>query len=53
MVNDATKTVSGLCKRGADGKIPEWGDSCVGGTSCKNAFTFSATFGSYSTPIAP
>ncbi|MGZ3416621.1 MAG: hypothetical protein ACXVEE_02085 [Polyangiales bacterium] len=53
LVNDATKTVGGLCKRGADGKIPESGDSCVGGTSCKNAFTFSLTFASYATPIVP
>ncbi|MGZ6095085.1 MAG: hypothetical protein ACXWUG_23800 [Polyangiales bacterium] len=52
LVNDATKTEKGVCKRGADGKIPEIGDSCVGGTSCKNAFVLSATFGAYGVNIS-
>ncbi len=44
LVNDSTKTDGKVCKRGADGKVPEIGNTCVGGTSCKNAFTLSATF---------
>lgn len=53
LVNDATKTDGKTCKRGPDGKIPEIGTHCVGGTSCKNAFLFSATFGSYGIDIVP
>jgi len=47
LVNDFTKTDGKVCKRGPDGKVPEIGDSCAGGTGCKNAFTLSATFGAY------
>lgn len=53
LVNDATKTDGKTCKRGPDGKVPEIGTHCVGGTSCKNAFLFSATFGSYGIDILP
>lgn len=51
LVNDATKTDGKVCKRGADGKIPEIGTHCVGGTNCKNAFLLSATFGAYGVKI--
>ncbi len=53
LVNDATKTSGRTCKRSADGKVPEIGTHCVGGTSCKNAFLLSVTFGSYGVDIAP
>lgn len=53
LVNDSSKTDSnGHCKKGADGKvIADIGDACVGGTSCKNAFALSATFGAYGIAI--
>ena len=53
LVNDATKTEGKVCKRGADGKIPEIGTHCVGGgATCKNAFLLSATFGAYGVNIS-
>lgn len=51
LVNDSTKTDGKVCKRGADGKIPEIGTTCVGGGTCKNAFLLSATFGAYGVEI--
>ena len=48
--NDATKTDGRVCKR-VNGVVPEIGTTCVGGTSCKNAFQFSATFGAYGVDI--
>lgn len=51
LVNDSTKTDGKVCKRGADGKVPEIGTTCVGGTGCKNAFLLSATFGAYGVEI--
>jgi len=51
---DFRRCVDGkVCKRGPDGKVPEIGDACIGGTSCKNAWLFSATFGSYGVTITP
>jgi len=47
LVNDSTKTDGRVCKRGPDGKVPEIGNTCLGGASCKNAFTLSTTFGAY------
>lgn len=51
LVNDPAKSDGNYCKKGADGKVPEIGDTCVGGTSCKNAFTLSATFSAYGVTI--
>jgi len=51
LANDATKTDGKVCKKGPDGKVPEIGTHCVGGTSCKNAFLLSATFGAYGIDI--
>jgi hypothetical protein len=53
LVNDALKTEGKVCKRGPDGKIPEYGDACIGGTSCKNAFELVATFSAYGVDIVP
>lgn len=47
LVNDSTKTAGKRCRRSADGSLPEIGDTCVGGTGCKNAFLLSTTFGAY------
>ncbi|MBI2389741.1 MAG: hypothetical protein HYV09_09105 [Deltaproteobacteria bacterium] len=52
-VNDATKTEGKVCKRGSDGKLPEIGDACVGGTGCKNAFLMRMSFASYGVTIKP
>lgn len=52
LVNDSTKTDGKVCKKGPDGKIPEIGTHCVGGTACKNAFLLSATFGAYGVNIS-
>jgi hypothetical protein len=51
LVNDSTKTDGKVCKRGADGKVPEIGTHCAGGEGCKNAFLLSATFGAYGVEI--
>ncbi|MBI2388273.1 MAG: hypothetical protein HYV09_01540 [Deltaproteobacteria bacterium] len=51
LVNDSTKTEGKVCKRGPDGKVPEIGTTCLGGTGCKNAFQLSATFGAYGVTI--
>lgn len=51
LVSDSTKTDGKVCKRGPDGKVPEIGTTCLGGTSCKNAFLLSATFGAYGVEI--
>jgi hypothetical protein len=51
LVNDSTKTDGKVCKRGPDGKVPEIGTTCLGGTGCKNAFLLSATFGAYGVEI--
>ncbi|MFI5300750.1 MAG: hypothetical protein ACHREM_21925 [Polyangiales bacterium] len=54
LVNDPSKRNGNYCKRDAtSGKVPEWGDSCVGGTGCKNAFWLSATFAAYAVSIPP
>lgn len=47
LVNDSTKTDGRRCKRGPDGKVPEIGDTCLGGTGCKNAFLLSTSFAAY------
>lgn len=47
LVNDVTKTDGKRCKRGPDGKVPEIGNSCLGGTGCKNACLLSTSFGAY------
>ncbi|MBK7401641.1 MAG: hypothetical protein IPJ34_36660 [Myxococcales bacterium] len=52
LVNDPAKSDGNYCKKGPDGKVPEIGDTCVGGTSCKNAFTLSATFAAYGVTIS-
>lgn len=52
LVNDSTKTDGKVCKRGPDGKVPEIGTTCLGGTGCKNAFQLSATFGAYGVTIS-
>jgi hypothetical protein len=52
LANDASKTEKGVCKRGADGKIPAIGNACVNGTGdCNDAFLLSATFGAYGVNI--
>lgn len=56
LVNNAMFTDGKTCKVGSDGKVPEIGTHCVGGTGCKNAFLLSATFGAYGvdiTTVAP
>ncbi|GAC1352211.1 MAG: hypothetical protein NVSMB1_12820 [Polyangiales bacterium] len=45
LVNDLSKSDKLLCKKNPDGTYPEIGDTCVGGTGCKNAFSLSASFG--------
>ncbi len=52
LVNDATKTEGRRCRR-VDGRVPEWGDACIGGGACKNALHFEATFASYGVDIVP
>ncbi len=52
LANDATLTDGKVCKRGADGKIPEIGTTCIGGGDCKDAFLLSATFGAYGVEIS-
>ncbi len=53
LVGDATKTDStGHCLKGSDGKVVAgYGDSCVGGQGCNNAFLLSATFSAYGVAI--
>lgn len=52
LANDASKIgPDNHCKRGSDGKIPELGDTCVGGEGCKNAFRLVTTFGAYRVKI--
>lgn len=52
LVNDASKTDKGTCKKGPDGKIPAIGNACVNGTGeCNDAFLLSATFGAYGVDI--
>jgi hypothetical protein len=54
MVNDATKTIGGRCKHGTDGKvIPGYGDACIGGVGCNDAFLMSFTFAAYAVKITP
>lgn len=52
LVNDATKTDGKVCKRGADGKIPQIGTHCLGTGTCKDSFLLSATFGAYGVNIS-
>lgn len=52
LANDAKLTDGKVCKRGADGKVPEIGTTCIGGGSCKDAFLLSATFGAYGVEIS-
>jgi hypothetical protein len=51
LANDATKTEGKTCKKNADGTYPEIGDTCVGGTSCKNAWALTAAFAAYGVTI--
>jgi hypothetical protein len=52
LVNDSTKTDGKVCKRGADGKIPEIGTHCSKeGSNCKDSFLLSSTFGAYGVNI--
>ena len=46
LVNDTTKTdpATQTCKKNADGSYPELGDTCIGGTGCKNAWTLRSGF---------
>jgi hypothetical protein len=53
LVNDATKVVDKHCKRNVDGSMPELGDTCVGGVTCRNAFRLAARFGAYAVEITP
>ncbi len=39
------------CKRGSDGKIIEFGDTCVGSSGCKNAMWVSAAFSAHAVKI--
>lgn len=53
LVNDATKTdpTTNTCKKNADGSYPELGDTCIGGTGCKNAWTLRTGFAAYGVTI--
>ncbi len=51
LANDPKLTEKGVCKRGPDGKVPEIGNTCVGGTTCKNAFVLSASLAAYGVSI--
>lgn len=51
LANDATKVDGKTCKKNADGTYPEIGDTCVGGTSCKNAWALTAAFAAYGVTI--
>jgi hypothetical protein len=55
LVNDSSKTDStGHCRKDASGAvIAGLGDTCVGGTGCKNAFQFTAAFAAYGVTISP
>jgi hypothetical protein len=55
LVNDTSKTDgSGHCRKDASGAvIAGLGDTCVGGTGCKNAFQFAAAFAAYGVTITP
>lgn len=53
LVNDMSKTDGKVCRRQPDGTLPEIGTHCVGGTGCKNAFLFSASFASYGVTLTP
>lgn len=49
----AQENPGNVCKRGADGKIGEIGDTCVDGPpGCKNAFLLSASFSAYGVTIS-
>jgi hypothetical protein len=53
LVNDDSKRDGDHCKRDATtGKIAEYGDSCVGGTGCKNAYWLSATFAAFAVNVS-
>ncbi len=49
LVNDATKTdpMTKTCKKNPDGTYPELGDTCLGGTGCKNAWQLRSSFAAY------
>ena len=53
LVNDTTKTdpATHACKKNADGSYPELGDTCIGGTGCKNAWTLRTGFAAYGVTI--
>ena len=49
LANDSSKTTGKLCKRGADGKIPNIGDATV--SVANDAFQLSATFSAFGVTI--
>lgn len=53
LVDDSTKTdeATQTCKKNADGTYPEIGDTCIGGTGCKNAWQLRSSFGAYGITI--
>jgi hypothetical protein len=51
LVNDASKTSGKLCKRGADGKIPAYGNSTL--VTTNDSFLLSTTFAAYGVKITP
>lgn len=53
LVNDPSKqTADGkACKKDGTGHVPAYGDTCVGGTGCNNAFWLSATFAAYEVTV--
>lgn len=51
LANDSSKVSGKTCKKNPDGTYPEIGDTCVGGTSCKNAWTLTAAFAAYGVTI--
>jgi hypothetical protein len=50
LANDPDRVDSGHCKR-VGGKVVEFGDTCVGGSGCKNAVWFSAAFAAHAVKI--
>jgi hypothetical protein len=53
LANDAAKVDGDHCKRGPDGKVIPFGDTCVSGADCHDAVWFSAAFAAQSIVITP